>query len=328
MILTAVNSKSTEPPFALDAAGIPITMTDMETRSCIVVSDGRRGIENQALGLAEAVGRLTPLQTLPIHVPRTGELPDAGMIEPDLWIGCGRAAVRAATLHRKQWRRTRFVYVQKPRSHADLFDLIIAPRHDRMHGPKVLNILGSPNRITPQRLNEGASAFADRLETLPGPQAAVLIGGDSKHHRFTDAACTHLLAEVDSIRRQAGSLMITVSRRTPDALTAALRERYGQADRVWFHEGDGPNPYFAFLSAADWICVTEDSTNMLCEAAATGAPVYRLGVDGDPGKFRHLYAGLEGVGTVRPYLGRLESWEYAPLHETDRAAQAVLEILA
>lgn len=302
-------------------------MTGMETRSCIVVSDGRRGIENQALGLAEAVGRLTPLQTLPIHVPRTGELPDAGMIEPDLWIGCGRAAVRAATMHRKQWRRTRFVYVQKPRSHADLFDLIVAPRHDRMTGPKVLNILGSPNRITPQRLNEGASAFADRLEALPGPQAAILIGGDSKHHRFTDTACKHLLQEVDSIRRQAGSLMITVSRRTPDALTAALRERYGQADRVWFHEGDGPNPYFAFLSAADWICVTEDSTNMLCEAAATGAPVYRLGVDGDPGKFRHLYAGLEGVGAVRPYLGRLESWEYAPLHETDRAAQAVLEIL-
>ena len=122
--------------------------------------------------------------------------------------------------------------------------------------------------------------------------------------------------------------MITVSRRTPDALTTALRERYGQAERVWFHEGDGPNPYFAFLSAADWICVTEDSTNMLCEAAATGAPVYRLGVEGDPGKFRHLYAGLEGVGAVRPYLGRLESWEYEPLHETDRAAQAVLEILA
>lgn len=303
-------------------------MTRMESRSCIVVSDGRRGIENQALGLAEAVGRLTPLQTLPIYVPRTGELPDAGMIEPDLWIGCGRAAVRAASLHRKQWRRTRFVYVQKPRSHADLFDLIIAPRHDRMSGPKVLNILGSPNRITPQRLNEGASAFAQRLEALPGPQAAILIGGDSKHHRFTDAACTHLLEEVDSIRRQAGSLMITVSRRTPDALTTALRERYGQAERVWFHEGDGPNPYFAFLSAADWICVTEDSTNMLCEAAATGAPVYRLGVEGDPGKFRHLYAGLEGVGAVRPYLGRLESWEYEPLHETDRAAQAVLEILA
>lgn len=303
-------------------------MTVMETRSCIVVSDGRRGIENQALGLAEAISRRTPLQVLPIQVPRTGELPDAGMIEPDLWIGCGRAAVRAAALHRKQWRRTRFIYVQKPRSHADLFDLIIAPRHDGMSGPKVLNILGSPNRITPQRLNEGASAFAERLEALPGPQAAILIGGDSKHHRFTDAACAHLLEEVDSIRRQAGSLMITVSRRTPEALTAALRERYGQAERVWFHEGDGPNPYFAFLSAADWICVTEDSTNMLCEAAATGAPVYRLGVDGDPGKFRHLYAGLEGAGAVRPYLGRLESWDYAPLHETDRAAQAVLEILA
>ena len=303
-------------------------MAGMDTRSCIVVSDGRRGIENQALGLAEALGRLTPLQILPIQVPRTGKLPDASMIEPDLWIGCGRAAVRAAALHRRRWRRTRFVYVQKPRSQADLFDLIIAPRHDRMHGPNVLNILGSPNRITPQRLNECASAFADRLEALPGPHAVLLIGGDSKHHRFTDAACANLLDEADSIRRQAGSLMITVSRRTPDALTEALRSRYAQAERVWFHDGDGPNPYFAFLAAADWICVTEDSTNMLCEAAATGAPVYRLGVDGDPGKFRLLYAGLEGAGAVRPYLGRLESWSYDPLHETDRAAHAVLEILA
>jgi len=299
----------------------------MNTRTCMVVSDGRRGIENQALGLAEALVRLTALQILPVHVPRTGALSETAQIEPDVWIGCGRAAVRAAVQHRKAWRRTRFVYVQKPRSHADLFDLIIAPRHDRMTGRNVLSIIGSPNRITPARLHEGASAFAEQLQALPGPQAAILIGGDSKHHRFSDAAIENLLTEVESIRRQAGSVMITVSRRTPPALVDQLRHRYGQAERVWFHDGDGPNPYFAFLAAADWICVTEDSTNMLCEAASTGAPVYRLGVEGDPGKFRHLYAGLDATGAVRPYLGRLESWDYAPLHETERAAQAMLEIL-
>lgn len=300
----------------------------MNTRTCMVVSDGRRGIENQALGLAEAVARLTPLQLLPVHVPRTGALPDAGPIEPDIWIGCGRAAIRAASHHRKHWRRTRFVYVQKPRAQAELFDLIIAPWHDRMTGPNVLSILGSPNRVTPARLQEGVESFAARLNTLPGPRAAILVGGDSKHHRFTPAACRALLTQIQSIHQQVASVMITVSRRTPDTLRQALQTSYGQTDTVWLHDEDGPNPYFAFLAAADWICVTEDSTNMLCEAASTGAPVYRLGVDGDPGKFRRLYAGLEGHGAVRPYLGRLDSWDYAPVHETARAAQAVLEIIS
>jgi mitochondrial fission protein ELM1 len=156
----------------------------------------------------------------------------------------------------------------------------------------------------------------------------VLIGGDSKHHRFTEATCAGVLDTVERIREQAGSVMITVSRRTPQSLTTALQENYGWTENVWLYAGDGPNPYFALLAAADWICVTEDSTNMLCEAAATGKPVYRIPVDGKPGKFTRLYAQLQGAGAVRPFLGRLERWDYAPLHETERAADAVLEILA
>jgi len=301
-------------------------MTVVNTLSCMVVSDGRRGIENQALGLAEALSRLTPLEILPVHTPRMKALSGAGQIEPDLWIGCGRAAVKAAAHYRKAWRRTRFVCVQKPQNHADIFDLIIAPRHDRITGPGVLSILGSPNRITPRRLCQGAAAFSDQLASLPPPRVAVLIGGDSKRHRFTLKACIHLLEEIASLHRQAGSVMITLSRRTPRTLADQLRKRYDANPTAWLHHGEGANPYFAFLSAADWICVTEDSANMLCEAAATGTPVYRLGVDGRPGKFRALYTGLEGQGAVRPYLGRLEVWNYVPLDETGRAAQAVLEI--
>ena len=63
---------------------------------CWVVSDGRRGIENQALGLAEAVSRALPD---PLHIERVTvrrdgfvALPRIG--PPNLWIGCGRAAVR------------------------------------------------------------------------------------------------------------------------------------------------------------------------------------------------------------------------------------------
>jgi len=292
----------------------------------LVVSDGRRGIENQALGLAERLAGLVPLTIETLHLPRSGAVP-APPEGIDLWIGCGRAAVRAIHAHRKALPGARFVYLQDPRADHALFDLIIAPRHDRLSAPNAFSIIGSPNRITPQRLKQGEAEFAERLAVLPGPRAAVLIGGDSKHHRFTDAACADLLTAVERIRAQAGSIMITPSRRSPETFRQALAERFGGDRNVWLHDGDGPNPYFAFLAAADWICVTEDSTNMLCEAASAGKPVYRLAVDGNPGKFRHLYAGLEGEGAVRPFLGRLETWTAPGLDETGRAAQRVLEIL-
>ncbi|MGP1275961.1 MAG: mitochondrial fission ELM1 family protein [Caulobacterales bacterium] len=296
-------------------------------RACFVVTDGRRGMENQALGLAEAVARLTPLRILPVQVPRTGALPDAGPIAPDLWIGCGMAAVRAAGEHRRAYERAVFVYVQDPGFAHHRFDLIIPPEHDRMRGGNAFAITGSPNRITQERLGEAERAFAGQIAALPSPRAAVLIGGDSRHHRLTPAVAADLMERLCRFRAEGIGLMITTSRRTPEAFVEALGQQFGDDAGAWLHTGDGPNPYFAFLAGADWIFVTEDSTNMLTEAAATGTPVYRLALEGKPGKFAHLYSALEAHGAVRPFLGRLDRWSYDPLHETGRAAQAVLEIL-
>lgn len=296
-------------------------------RACFVVTDGRRGMENQALGLAEAVARLTPMRILPVQVPRSGTLPDPGPIAPDLWIGCGMAAVRAAGDHRKAFPDAVFVYVQDPKMAPHRFDLIIPPEHDRMRGGNIFEITGSPNRITPERLAEAERSFAGQIAALPAPRAAILIGGDSHHHRFTPEVADALLERLKRLRVQGIGLMITTSRRTPETFVAALGSAFYEDDGVWLHTGNGPNPYFAFLAGADWIFVTEDSTNMLTEAATTGIPVYRLMLDGKPGKFAILYSALEAHGAVRPFLGRLDRWTYTPLHETERAAHRVLEIM-
>ena len=39
-----------------------------EPLSCLVISDGRRGIENQALGLAEALARIRPADITPVTI--------------------------------------------------------------------------------------------------------------------------------------------------------------------------------------------------------------------------------------------------------------------
>ena len=132
-----------------------------------------------------------------------------------------------------------------------------------------------------------------------------------------------LMGRVGDLLERGLSVMVSVSRRTPASLRTALVEQYGQDNRVWLFDGDGDNPYFAFLAAADWIFVTEDSTNMLTEAAATGTPVYSLPLGGSQGKFGYLHAALEGHGALRPFLGRLDTWTYPPLDETTRIAALV-----
>ncbi|WP_417496397.1 mitochondrial fission ELM1 family protein [Maricaulis sp.] len=297
---------------------------------CWVVSDGRRGIENQALGLAEAVQARLALAGVGMRIGRATAhkdgsvaLPDCG--PPDLWIGCGRAAIKLAGRHRRSFPRCFFTYVQDPRTRYQDFDLILAPAHDRLVRPNALAMIGSPNRISTALLDAGRAEFAARIEALTPPRVAVLIGGDSKRFRLTPRIADYLVGRLEGLLADNVSLMITVSRRTPKALSDRLSQAFAGHPRVWLFDGEGENPYFAFLAASDWIFVTEESTNMLVEASATGKPVYALPMDGSAGKFTRLHAALEAHGAMRPWLGRLETWSYTPLAETHRAAGLLID---
>lgn len=312
-----------------------------------VVSDGRAGIENQALGLAEAVQRLTPARIDVKRIrwrPMFDRLPSAlktpAMLDPtsdtltspwpDLWIAAGRAtlplSVRAKRL---SGGRTFVVQTQDPRWATDRFDMVVAPAHDGLSGDNVLEITGSPHRITPARLLQAAPVFADRLAGLPHPRLAVLVGGRSKAFDLTETHAVTLAETIaGAIQAAGGSLLLTFSRRTPPAVRAAMTARLASLPG-WIWDGQGDNPLFAFLDAADHVLVTEDSANMAAEAASTGKPVHILPmVPLKPaGKFARLHAELEAHGAARPFDGTLEPWTYEPLAETDRAARAVLQAM-
>ena len=310
------------------------------------VSDDKAGNAGPALGLAEAVARLTPstVSTRTVRWKgRIGRLPwflnplplsalvegsDIGPPWPDVWIAAGRATL-PLSLRMKRWSqgRTLVVQVQNPRAPRGAFDLIVAPRHDGISGPNVLSITGSPHRVTPGRLAEAGSRFAALTDPLPRPRAALLVGGRSKAHDLTDARARALGADLRrAVTEAGGSLMTTFSRRTPDSarrlLTEALSDLPGF---IW--DGQGENPYFGMLAAADVVLVTEDSANMATEAAATGRPVLVLPMDGGSAKFTRLKADLVARGAARPFEGRLDLFDAQPLDETQRAAEAILEQL-
>ncbi|MGB6230109.1 MAG: mitochondrial fission ELM1 family protein [Litorimonas sp.] len=310
----------------------------------LVVSDGRRGIENQALGLAEAVarhhereGETASLAThLLSHRPAFAALPPSlqllsrsgsGLPEADLVIGCGRQAVAPLIGLRRSGSPAFTVYVQDPRTEPSRFDLVVAPEHDGLSGPFVETMIGSPNRITRDRIVAETLGHAERLGGLPLPRAAILLGGTSKTRSMSREDVTHQLQAARELTRQGYSLMVTASRRTPDAALDAWQTYAVDHPAIWLHgpDSNGPNPYFAFLGGADVILVTEDSTNMLTEACATGKPTYRLPMSGTPGKFAQLYHRLETRCGVRPFNGTLDVADYPPLDETDRVAGVVLE---
>ncbi|WP_292050634.1 MULTISPECIES: mitochondrial fission ELM1 family protein [unclassified Brevundimonas] len=313
-----------------------------------VVSDGRTGIENQSLGLAEAIAAQTPA-AISRHIVRwkpafdrwPSGLKQPWMLDqgrellggpdfPDIWIATGRAtlplSVRIKTASKG---RTFVVQTQDPRWKNSAYDLIVAPEHDGVSGPNVLSILGSPHRITPQKLADAAPAFAKQIEALPHPRVAVMIGGTSKAFDLTldhAAILADLIAE--TVEEQGGSVLVTFSRRTPllpqTVMTQRLKALPGM---IW--DGTGENPLFAMLHYADHILVTEDSANMATEAASTGKPVHILPMVPlrPQTKFRRLHAALEKYGATRPFDGTLPRWTYEPLSETRRAARAILGAL-
>ena len=306
-------------------------------------------MENQALGLAEAVGRLRPsvievkrvrwrpaFDWLPVSMKSPWMLasgqpfPAEGEAWPDLWIATGRATLPLSIAARRlSGGKTFVVQTQDPRLDPALFDLVVAPAHDALAGANVVSITGSPHRVTTDRLAEAAPAFAHRIAPLPHPRIGVLIGGRSKAFDLTADHAAGLADRIaDAVTAVGGSVMLTFSRRTPEAAKAATTERLGGLPG-WIWDGEGSNPLFAFLQAADQILVTEDSANMAAEAASTGKPVHVLAMVAlkAPGKFARLHADLEQRGATRPFDGVLESWSYEPLAETERAAQDVLKAM-
>ena len=310
------------------------------------LSDGRAGMRNQALGLAEAVARRTnggvaektlvigrPWDRLPSWAwgdPFARLLPESDPLRPpwpDVLVACGRRTVPFGTALSD---RCLTVQTQDPRTDPRRFGLVVPPIHDGLTGANVFPIHGSPNRLTEGALARDARELEAALPPLPRPLAAVLIGGDSRDYRMTAEATARIVETLTEAARTHG-LLVTFSRRTPPGAEAALRAALAPLPAwVWDGQPVGTlaNPYLGLLGLADRVFVTEESANMVSEAAFTGRPVHLLPLEGGAAKWGRFHAALEERGVLRPEAGLTENWSYEPLRETDRAADAVVAALA
>lgn len=308
-----------------------------------VLTDGKAGDELQALSVAEAIGLHPEVRRVRPRAPFSwlmpwgpidpGERPGAHNSPlappfPDIVIASGRRSVPYLRfIKHASGGRTYTVFLKDPRTGPNAADLIWAPSYDRIRGPNVLNTLTPPHRVSPERLALARAVPDERLAALPQPRVAVLAGGNSRHHRFKDADVARFAGDLATLAKTGAGLMITVSRRTPEALRDSLRDLARQ-HRGFFFDGEGSNPYVAMLALADFIVVTADSFNMIGEAAATGVPVLVFELHGGHPKLDTFLRGLKADGIVHGFRGRLEGSPYKPLNSTFDIANAIAQGVA
>lgn len=313
-----------------------------------IVTDGAAGNERQALALARAIRVEPEILRTGLHPPWSWFAPRlaAGLRLgvaaalrrclhapwPALAIGCGRdGALVTRWLRHASGGKTFTVQILDPRIAAQHFDLVVTPRHDALTGANVIQTIGALNPVDEDWLAEGSARFPT-LAQLPQPRTAVLIGGPRRGLDMSDAWFDTFLSHINGlVERDGGSVLVSTSRRTPDAWRHISRERlHATCVHFWNGADDGENPYRGYLAAADRIVVTPDSVNMLSEASATGKPVFTLLPDSARGKLVDLHAELRTQGWLRALDANVDFStlrQPPPLRELAAVASKVWHVL-
>ena len=304
--------------------------TGLPVSSCWVVTEALKGLQNQAAGLAEALGlkfELKEFKTRSIirKIFRTG---DYGLTPPwpDLLITCGRQSVPAALAVRRASKLKTFcVHIQDPMADPAGFDVVIVPAHDDLRAANVFVTQGAPNLVTPKRLAEAAEKFKPLFKDLPRPLIGVLVGGKNRYEGFSPASIHDFSTKLKTaVTSSGGALAVTPSRRTGEENVTSLKRELKSVP-LYMWDGLSDNPYFGLLALSDALVVTGDSISMISEACTTGKPVFIYELPKCGKRHKRFCHSLFNSGTARPFEGTLGKWNYPPLEDTRKAAEFVIQ---
>lgn len=250
---------------------------------------------------------------------------------PDLIVTSGRRLFNVALWIKQHSPRTRLVLVGRPHKHFNDCDLIIAAPQFRL--PALDNVINVslPLLFPPRdRIAAEADEWRAELADMKRPLTAVLVGAGTQPFRFGSREARQLIRQATKANAGAGSLFVTTSRRTPQAVADAIEASLSPADRLFRWQPDSArNPYLALLGLADRFVVTGDSASMLVEVARLNRPlaIYELPPDPRPAYWpRHVKYGIESAarrlggdvraeGLLRP-LGLGRKRDLTALHRT------------
>jgi mitochondrial fission protein ELM1 len=242
---------------------------------------------------------------------------------PDIVIASGRRAVPLVRWIKKHIANVFTVILKDPRTRFSGADLIWVSEHDTLRGDHVMTTLTTPHRHSTGKLALAWATPDPRLKDLPSPRVAVLLGGNSRHHHFSNDDQARLMDNLTRLTEQGVRIMVTPSRRTPETLLAHIKALCVRT-QSFFWDGTGDNPYLAILALADAVVVTADSTNMVGEAAATGKPILLFEPSGGHPKITQFLQAMMEKGYAHLFTGQLTGAPYTPIDSTPIIAERIM----
>jgi len=290
------------------------------------ISDGKRGHDNQSLGLTEALEKCVPVETYTLPALSAwrawayglaGSFPPArGLPDPDLLLGAGHAT-HLTLLAARRARGGRAVVLMKPSLPLSIFDLCVIPEHDALApSERVLVTRGALNRIRP----------SDEKDTRRG---LILLGGPSRHHDWSDESVLEQVCAIAECEHEI-YWCIATSRRTPNSTLDRLCELTLDNVEVVAQQDTGAEWLPEKLARSSQVWVTEDSASMLYEALTANAATGVLPV---PAKGESRIARGVAVLTRDGLVTRFADWQLGkvlalpaqPFNEAARAAAWISE---
>ena len=253
------------------------------------VTDGVVGNISQVKGLASAMKLNYQLKTVELRAPwkylPPGYLPSINSTiknladfhenaDPDYVITCGRKSVYLSLyLKNKLKNKVITIHIQDPKIDSRLFDHVIAPEHDSIHGPNVIKSVLAINHINEKLLFLESEKFKEKLDFLNKPIVTLILGGKSKSYIFDKYILNDLSKKIDAIvDNNSMSLVILFSRRTDLFIKNFMIKKYSKIHKVWTDELN--NPYLALLDLSSSLICTGDSVSMVSEAIYSKKPVF------------------------------------------------------
>lgn len=245
---------------------------------------------------------------------------------PDIWIANGRRSIAYSLWVKKKRKNTIVVQIQDPKIVTKNFDFVIPPMHDKVAGQNVFETLGGLVYYSAAQIENAISDFPE-LAQEPLDKVLLILGGNSKTHTFTVPQANNLLNSLKSENLKDKCFWITVSRRTPDQISQIFRKFANDNGHKFFEseEKDGPNPYLAWLINADFAIITEDSANMISDAAFFGLPIHLARLSGKSRKFETLHKSFIDAGAAVWWNGTLKRQDYELPKYVENAAKAIVK---
>lgn len=240
-----------------------------------LISDGKRGHENQSRGLLRALSAHAEIQEVLIDIQNTkaswfdyviAKLPVQlrALPQPDLIIATGSQTHSTLLTAGRGTKAPILVIMAPPRGMCHFYDRCIIPMHDDRPGKNIIQTIGAMNLVRPASKKEADSGL-------------FLIGGPSKHHNWNEQS---LIQQIEQILASdpKTNWTLTTSRRTPQSTTQQLLNMAGPKLEVIPAEETSPNWLPSQLAQTEKSWVTEDSVSMIYEALSGGAKVGLLPV--------------------------------------------------